>query len=1461
MKTIVRKLNLSKLYIKSLTVFVFLVFATLKTMAVDIYYNDFDASFGMTVYDCPGDASANEWFWADPNPDFSPQGGNCAWFNWIAEDVNNAMETPDINLTGFSGCELTFYLWMNGAFGDEVYVEISTDGGGAGGTWIELTHYTATGAQAGWELKTLNISPYDNEPSVHIRFREFQNNGNSNGIDAIKVTGGGGSPPANDECAGAISLTPQATCSYVSGNVIGATLSQAGCTGTADDDVWYSFTATATSLNIKVDGSANFDAVVQLFSGTCGSLSSLYCENSTLTGAIEMINATGLTISNTYYVRVYDWTIGTPVTTTFDICIYEPGSGCPPVSFVSTGFSGLDPPVPVTDDSPYNCDDEFYIEGTAYDSADANSGFIKPGWSVIIDATDGNSETENSIEFFKDGLSIGGWAPNPGDIGGSFYGGQVDANKIMTYYLDGGDPTAVWSFIWCDNAMTGSFNYEVYDNTDLTTTLASGTFDHGGTITCFPEVIIGTLQGISSFSGPGVYTSNSGWGHFSASAAGLGSHNITYCWNNEHGCDTCITETITVINPFDASWTLPAPMCEDDGAINLDALIIGDTSGTWSGTGVSGNTFDPTGLSGNISVTYTVGDYATTCQDISTQDITVNTLSIAPSSASASINPVCSGSPTTLNVSGGSLGTGASWVWYSGSCGGTPVGTGSPSVSPTSTTTYFVRAEGTCDTTSCVSVIVTINTLSTAPTTASSDVDDFCVGDYATIILSYSGGSMGTGAVAYWYEGSCGSGGAIATGNNQTVVAPSSTTTYYVLFEGTCNTTTCANVIVTVNPLPTAEAGPPQSIPNGTSTTLNGSASGGSGPYSYSWSPAGSINGSTDIQNPTTINLTTSTVFTLIVTDDNGCTASDDVTITVTGGPLSTNPTADPTTICSGSSSQLYAMPGGGTGTYTYEWSSNPPGFNSIVENPVVSPLVTTTYTVTVNDGSNTVISSVTVFVDPSPDANIIPPDPAEVCAGNDLLLNGNPSGGSGTYSTHSWTGDTSPLSAPNMVNPTFNSAASGTFNLTYTVTDDNGCAGTDDIAVTVLPLPVIDSENYTDISCNGLADGQIIITASFVEYSITGGPPYQSSGTFDNLPADTYNIIIQDANGCTQTGSTIIISEPDALVLDSSVVNASCGNSDGSATVLPSGGTSPYFYQWDSQANDQTAQTAVSLSAGSYYVTVTDNHSCQEIISVIVSDEGAGSASINITNVLCYGDSNGTAIVTMTGGTAPYTYQWYPAVGTDSVATGLLAGNYTVVIEDALGCSVIENIVITQPGDELSVTITDSTDASSFGESDGSATVTASGGTSPYTYLWSDENSQTTQTAANLIADVYYVTVTDANNCKGYAVVGIHQPDEEVVYEDPEIPSAFTPNSDGKNDTWEIKNIIPFSKITIEVYNRWGNLIFEYDGTGAGYENDKDKQWDGTNNGKQLPFGSYVYIVTFNDDIEPENGIVTIIR
>lgn len=221
------------------------------------------------------------------------------------------------------------------------------------------------------------------------------------------------------------------------------------------------------------------------------------------------------------------------------------------------------------------------------------------------------------------------------------------------------------------------------------------------------------------------------------------------------------------------------------------------------------------------------------------------------------------------------------------------------------------------------------------------------------------------------------------------------------------------------------------------------------------------------------------------------------------------------------------------------------------------------------------------------------------------------------------------------------------------------------------------------------------------------------------------------------------------------SSTNPNCnGSSDGTATVTPANGTGTYTYLW---SNGATTATATGLPAGTASVTVTDAASCTATASVTLTQPSVLSASTSVVNVTVNGQCNGSATASPTGGTGSYTYVWSNSA-TTATATGLCAGTYTVTVTDAHGCTTTASATITQPaGITASITANNAVTCNSL--CNGSATVSASGGSTPYAYHWGTVPVQTTATATGLCAGSYTVTVTDANNSTATQSVTISQP------------------------------------------------------------------------------------------------------
>ncbi|MRR23021.1 T9SS type B sorting domain-containing protein, partial [bacterium] len=374
-------------------------------------------------------------------------------------------------------------------------------------------------------------------------------------------------------------------------------------------------------------------------------------------------------------------------------------------------------------------------------------------------------------------------------------------------------------------------------------------------------------------------------------------------------------------------------------------------------------------------------------------------------------------------------------------------------------------------------------------------------------------------------------------------------------------------------------------------------------------------------------------------------------------------------------------------------------------------------------------------------------------------------------------------------------------------------------------------------------------------EYSIDGSP-FQSSGDFTGLAAGTYILEVRDANGCT-SDTTLEITEPlpFTAVIDGTD-NVTChSGTDGAIYATLSGGTESYSITWTGPAG-YTASTATitGLVAGTYTLTVTDRNNCAtySFIEVITEPEAIVITSALISdhggfNVTCPESADGSITVTAQGGTAPLVYSWTGPDGftSDQSSISLLReGQYNLTITDAAGCTLSASYTLTAPEAMEISAVTQ--DASCPDVPDGSIDLTVAGGSGTLIYLWNDGITTPDRTA--ILGGDYTVDVTDANGCTmNFKVnVGVTGVDCLRIYE------IITPNGDGSNDTWQLRNAWLYPEAEVFVYTRWGKLVF--------HSKNASDEWDGTFNGKLLPNDSYHYVIYLNDGSEPRTGVISII-
>ncbi|RVT79581.1 hypothetical protein EOD40_00265 [Flavobacterium sufflavum] len=522
----------------------------------------------------------------------------------------------------------------------------------------------------------------------------------------------------------------------------------------------------------------------------------------------------------------------------------------------------------------------------------------------------------------------------------------------------------------------------------------------------------------------------------------------------------------------------------------------------------------------------------------------------------------------------------------------------------------------------------------------------------------------------------------------------------------------------------------------GTNGSVSVSPSGGTPGYTYSWSPSGGT--------AATATGLAAGSYTVTVTDANGCTATRNYTLTQPSA-INTSSGSQTNVSCNGGTNGSASVsPSGGTPGYTYSWS--PSGGTAAT----ATGLAAGSYTVTVTDANGCTATRNYTLTQPSAINTSSGSQTNVSCnGGTNGSASVSPSGGTPGY-TYSW-------SPSGGTAATATGLAAGSY--TVTVTDANGCTATRNYTLTQPSAINTSSGSQTNVSCNGGTNGSASVSPSggTPGYTYSWSPSGGTAATATGLAAGSYTVTITDANGCTATRN-YTITQPSAISTASgSQTNVSCnGGTNGSASVSPSGGTPGYTYSWSPSGG--TAATATGLAAGSYTVTVTDANGCTATRNYTITQPSAiNTASGSQTNVSCNGGTNGSASVSPSGGTPGYTYSWSPSGGTAATATGLAAGSYTVTITDANGCTATRNYTITQPS-AISTASGSQTNVSCNGGTNGSASVSPSGGTPGYTYSWSPSGG-TAATATGLAAGSYTVTITDANGCTATRNYTITQP------------------------------------------------------------------------------------------------------
>ncbi len=498
---------------------------------------------------------------------------------------------------------------------------------------------------------------------------------------------------------------------------------------------------------------------------------------------------------------------------------------------------------------------------------------------------------------------------------------------------------------------------------------------------------------------------------------------------------------------------------------------------------------------------------------------------------------------------------------------------------------------------------------------------------------------------------------------------------------------------------------------NGSATV---EASNGTAPYTYAWS-----NGDTTA----TINSLTPGGYTVVVTDANGNAAQGSITIT-SPEAIQIELLSQTNILCAGDlNGALSVAISGGTAPYGILWSNQAVGES-------IDGLAAGIYSISVTDANACIAERSFTIETPAPleasveITNILCGD-----SGNTGALNVTVSGNTSPY-TFAWSNGATTEDISEL--------APGDYSLI--ITDVNGC--TIELAATISqPTELLLTTVATNVACFGEANGTI-------DLSVEGGQtPYSfvwSNGAdtedLSGLEAGTYSVVVTDAGNCSATAS-VEITTPTALGLDAVVQNLSCnGNESGSISLSAFGGTGSYSFLWSDASTEADRN---GLAAGIYSVVVTDENACTLEETFTITEPAALLITFDVTDASCAGEASGSIDVSVAGGTPPASFIWSTGATTEDI-TGLVAGIYTLTVTDVNACSASGGTVV---GEAAALLLSASvTDVTCNGESSGVIALSVAGGTSPYTYLWS--NGAATESLAGVAAGTYAVVVTDANNC-----------------------------------------------------------------------------------------------------------------
>ncbi len=596
------------------------------------------------------------------------------------------------------------------------------------------------------------------------------------------------------------------------------------------------------------------------------------------------------------------------------------------------------------------------------------------------------------------------------------------------------------------------------------------------------------------------------------------------------------------------------------------------------------------------------------------------------------------------------------------------------------------------------------------------------------------------------------------------------------------------------------------SCKNDSTGSIDLTVTGGTSGYLFKWS-----NGQGIVLPYTTEDLTNvpASNYTVVVTDMNGCTEQLTETINEPLNALSSSETLTNINCFGDATGSIDPGIAGGTSPYTYAWSN---GAISVVN----SLLTAGTYDLIITDFNGCTANYSYILTEPLAALSI-------ALTGTDINCFGDNSGsvssivigGTAPY-TYLWNNTNVTTAISNLI--------AGNYDLT--VIDDKGCVALQSTTLTQPLAPLSITSTLVDVDCFGNNSGAIDATvlggsAPYVYEWSNGGSVILSDTTEDltNITADAYNLLVTDSKGCVENLVTTVNQPLAPITMTGIVDDVNCyGMSDGGIDLSVLGGSVTYTYLW---SNGATTEDISGIVSGTYSVTVTDFNGCTEFTSFTVAQPLVPIAIVtNPKDALCTGGNDGWITSQVSGGTSPYTYMWSNGETTNDIYN-LPAGNYTLTITDAQGCTAFSGAVVSEPTQALVVN-TAIIDVSCFGGNDGEIALTISGGVEPYYFNWGNQNeillNNSSEILDSLFQGDYFIRVRDKNGCINEQTVTVNEP---FLYESSVVITDLLCNGDvsGAIDLIYIGGTSPYltqwsNGMTTEDLMNLSAGIYEYVGT-----------------------------------------------